>query len=647
MSLTKQFSMGFLVVLVLVFLGTVWINVSNFRTFIDDQLSSHAQDTATSLGLSISPYVGDDSMSAIVETMINAIFDSGYYESIILTDLDDNTIYSKQNPPAPENVPNWFMEMFPLAPPVASTEINSGWNIAGNMSVKSHPGLGYNQLWANAQDTFRFTLLLFIIGATLLYLVLRMIITPIFAVVRASERISARDFSEISEIPQTLELSLMVRAINKMAGILNKQHKELTAQAQSYYQSAYIDGLTQLGNKLALDNRLARQFADKENMASGYLVIVRLSSLAHVNESEGGQTADIYIKTLSHILTKQSAKIDAETFRVRGGDFVVVIESISEDNCVAYLNSLSDELIAQTLPIYTNGFAHIGACSFNSLTTKMQLLENADAALTAARNKPNRWQLASKIEVKMSQSDWRREFSRIIEQKAVEIVRQPVKNFDGSTLYHECYARFKTKNGEDYLPMSQLVAESEHLHCSGSLDLVILEKILTLISKNDTDLVAINLSPASLAEKSTIDSFIKLISTFKKASANLVIEIPEICLQKAPENTHYLTENVRKSGVRVTIERLGSSISAFSHLRKLRPDYIKLDGSYTRNIHLSEDNQFFVRSLVNIAHGLNISVIAELVEEEIEAQTLHGLFVDYVQGYLYSQPCSWDENSSN
>ena len=241
----------------------------------------------------------------------------------------------------------------------------------------------------------------------------------------------------------------------------------------------------------------------------------------------------------------------------------------------------------------------------------------------------------------MSQSAWREEFSRIINNKSVDIVRQPIRGFDGETLYFECYARFKADNGTDYLPMSQVIAESEHLHCAGSLDLVILEKILTLYSQNSGEPVAINLSPASLAEKITIDRFIKVLSKFSQFASNLVIEIPEICLQKAPENTHYLTDKIREMGCKLTIERLGTSISAFSHLRKLRPDYIKLDGSYTRGIHLSDDNQFFVRSLVNIAHGLNIFVIAELVEEEEEANALKDLFVDYAQGYLYSAPRSW------
>lgn len=641
MSLTKQFSLGFIVVLLMVFFATVYINVNSVRSYIEDQLTSHAQDTATSLGLSISPYVGDPATSSIVETMVNAIFDRGYYEAIILKDMEGNILLEKRNPPAPQNVPNWFMQQFPLSPPVAETEINSGWNIAGVMTVKSHPGKGYAQLWNSANSTFRFTLLLFIVGAALLYAVLRIILTPIFAVVNASERISARDFSEITEVPRTKELNLMVRAINKMAGILNKQHKELTAQAKSYYQTAYLDTLTQLGNKLALDNRLSRLFADKELAPSGFLVIVRLSSLAHVNEAEGGQTADIYIKTLSQMLNKHGVKVGAQTYRVRGGDFVMLLENVNEEKCCNLLNTLSDEFIAQTLPIYTNGFAHIGAARFNELTSQHQLLENADAALTTAKAQPKRWQLASQLETHISQSQWRNEFTRIIETKAVDIVRQPVKNFDGNNVYFECYARFKRENSDNYLPMSQLIAESEHLHCSGSLDLLILEKILTLYNQYSGDAVAINVSSASLAEKSTVNAFIALLEKHKTAAQNLVFEIQEICLQQAPDNVHYLADHLRKLNVKLTVERVGTSIAAFSHLRKLRPDFIKLDGSFTRNIHKSEDNQFFVRSLVNIAHGLNILVIAELVEEEIEAQTLQELFVDHVQGYLYCEPRSW------
>ena len=643
MSLTKQFSIGFLLVLLLVFIGTVYINVNSFRAYVESQLASHAQDTATSLGLSISPYVGDENSISIVETMVNAIFDSGYYQSIVLKNTEDKVLLEKQNPPAPEGVPEWFSELFPLNPPVSQTEINSGWNIAGLMTVTAHPGKGYAQLWENAQSTFRFTLLLFIVGSALLYTVLRAILTPIFSVVSASERISARDFSEIDNVPKTKELNLMVRAINKMAGILNKQHAELTAQAQSYYQSAYVDSLTQFGNKLALDNRLARMFADKEMMPAGYLIIIRLSSLAQVNESEGAQTADAYISTLANTVKEKGRAVNAEAYRVRGGDFVMLLENANEERCCDFLNALSDELATHTLPMYTNGFAHIGAAKFNEMTEKQKLLESADAALTTAKHTPKRWQLASQLEKHISQSEWRIQFDRIIREKAVDIVRQPVKNFDNDIVYSECYARFKAENKQDYLPMSELMAESEHLRYAGQLDTLILKKILTLLNQNSAEKVGINISPLTLTKKIYIDNFLDLLRKHAAEAKHLVVEVQEVCLHNAPENTLYLAESLRELGTQLTLERVGSSIAAFAHLRKLRPNYIKLDGSFTRNIHKLDDNQFFVRSLVNIAHGLNITVIAELVEEEKEAQTLQGLFVDCVQGYVISQPKRWIE----
>lgn len=641
MSLTKQFSLGFLFVLLLVFVSTIYINVNSTRDYIESQLSSHSQDTATSLGLSISPYVADENSLPIVETMVNAIFDSGYYQSITLLSTDGNVVLSKQNPPTPEGVPNWFRDMFPLNPPTSETEINSGWNMAGTLEVTSHPGKGYQQLWENAESTFTLTLLLFIIGSALLYVVLRAILNPVTAVVTASERISARDFSEIKDIPNTKELNLMVRAINKMAAILNKQHSELTAQAQSYYQSAYQDTLTKLGNKLALDNKLARLFANKEMMPTGYLVIIRLSSLGHVNESEGAQTADIYINTLAHILKTKGSEVSAETYRVRGGDFVILLENINEERCCKFLNELSDEFTAQTLPMYTNGFAHVGAAKFNELSNKKQLLENADAALTTAKQTPKRWQLASHLKANITQSEWRAHFDRIIRDNAVDIVRQPVKNFDSTTVYYECFARFKAPDDDNYLPMSELIAESEHLHYAGALDTIILKKIITLLAQTPNETVAVNLSPLTLAERVYIDKVISVLEQHPQQAKHVVIEIQEISVQNAADNVHYLADKLRKLNTKLTIERVGSSIAAFSHLQKLRPHYIKLDGSFTRNIHKTEDNQFFVRSLVNIAHGLNIAVIAELVEDESEANTLKELFVDHQQGYAVCRPCAW------
>ena len=91
MTLYRQLLI-FIIVLLLVLFACSWlVKLQSTRIFIEDQLESHAQDTATSLGLSISPHLSDDDR-ATIETMISAVFDRGYYSRIALKDLDGKVI---------------------------------------------------------------------------------------------------------------------------------------------------------------------------------------------------------------------------------------------------------------------------------------------------------------------------------------------------------------------------------------------------------------------------------------------------------------------------------------------------------------------------------------------------------------------------
>ena len=81
--------------------------------------------------------------AAMADTMVSAIFDSGYYLQIKYTTVKKQVMFDRQNPLTVEGVPNWFVAMFSLAPPVMTTEVNDGWRIAGELSVQSHPGVAY------------------------------------------------------------------------------------------------------------------------------------------------------------------------------------------------------------------------------------------------------------------------------------------------------------------------------------------------------------------------------------------------------------------------------------------------------------------------------------------------------------------------
>ena len=146
MTLYRQLLIFTFVLIFILFTCTWIIKLQGTRTFLEDQLESHAQDTATSLGLSITPYIAENDI-ATIETMINVVFDRGYYRTIRLADLNDTTLVERSTEVVISDIPDWFIHAIPLKTPGASTLITAGWKQKGSLFVESHPGYAYKTLW--------------------------------------------------------------------------------------------------------------------------------------------------------------------------------------------------------------------------------------------------------------------------------------------------------------------------------------------------------------------------------------------------------------------------------------------------------------------------------------------------------------------
>ncbi len=116
MTLLRQLIIVIVTLFTLLFAGSVLINVSNTRSYLNNQLRSISQDMATSLGLSLSPHMANNE-TVIVESMISAVSDSGYYREVILSDMQGKAIVKRIQPQAIEGVPQWFVRLIPLETP--------------------------------------------------------------------------------------------------------------------------------------------------------------------------------------------------------------------------------------------------------------------------------------------------------------------------------------------------------------------------------------------------------------------------------------------------------------------------------------------------------------------------------------------------
>ena len=233
MTLFKQIASIFSIFIILIIGSVMYLNFNSANQFIQNQLYTTAEDTATSLGLSLSMNIpqNDEDISTM-ETMVNAIFDRGYYESITLIDMEGNTLIENKNIFKVKNVPDWFLNNVKLKVSTAQTQISSGWIPYGTLSVKLHTGHAYIQLWnifIEILTTFAFLVSLVLL---ILYFVLTFILKSLKGVEKQAMAITNNDFIIQEDEPFTTEFKNVVKGMNKMVVKVKAifEHEELMVQ---------------------------------------------------------------------------------------------------------------------------------------------------------------------------------------------------------------------------------------------------------------------------------------------------------------------------------------------------------------------------------------------------------------------------------
>jgi hypothetical protein len=283
MTLYRQLLIFTLVLFFLLFTGTWFAKLESTRSFLIDQLESHAQDTATSLGLSISQYSLEHEDSAI-ETMVNAVFDRGYYRVVRYTDAQQNIIYDRVLDVTIENVPQWFIRLIPLETPEATANVMAGWIQAGTVYVKSHPGYAYKTLW---EDAVRITL--WFLGCGIFVLVvggfsLKLLLKPLVKVEAQADALCKKRYEIQDKVPWTKELRRVVEAMNRMTGKVKEMFEEQVTIAEGLKKHAYHDSLTALGNRRFFESQITARLDRGESTTQGIILLLQIKDLHGLNQ---------------------------------------------------------------------------------------------------------------------------------------------------------------------------------------------------------------------------------------------------------------------------------------------------------------------------------------------------------------------------
>jgi len=647
MTLLRQLMIVIILIFMILFSANFVLTVYESRVYLDQQLRAHAQDTATSLGVSMATALAE-SDNANLDALAGAVFDRGFYQNITLIDLDSEILVRKSNSMNINDVPSWFVKLVNLPSAAASTEITSGWSQLGTLRVTANPAHAYRDLWRITTGYLYLFCFIVIFSYGFIGLVLRVVLRPLLAVEQQANDICERRFNLNETIPKTRELRRVVETMNRMTLKIREMFDSQVKLTENLRDEARIDHLTGLSNRREF-NALTTALLETETGGPGpsALMLMQVKDFADINTSLGRDAGDeLLIQVATRLQAAVQNRQGAILARYNGADFAIFLPSISLEKARVTLQSCFTAVASLntfTLRAPVDAI-HIGMIFDSQPQQLASLLTEADAALRNAQSggHSNAYFLVHGenqnhlTDIIKQASDWKHILERAIEDKQVIFHIQQVFTLpDRQPLAEVIYVRIsledKVIQAGIFMPMA------ERFNLLASLDQLIITRAFKEITAYSATLI-IKLSTRSIQDDDFIQWLSGHIRDHRVLASKVIFELPEYAVHLAYDTIKRLVDSAGLLGYRFSIDHFGLGATAFSYLQSLNVHFIKVDRSFVTNIATNTDNQFFIQSMVQIAHTRDMQLIAEGVETEADLATLEGLGVDAAMGYLLGRP---------
>ena len=629
MSMYRQLWLALILSTLLALIGSLFASTLNARSYLQEQLRMKNTDNATVLALSLS----QKNIDAVeLELTIAALFDSGHYESIRVTDPLGKQIAQRIAPPEQNGIPAWFVNKLPLNSQPGTAQISNGWKQVGTVSIVSNNRFAYQALWKSTLEMITALALSGLVGCYLGTLILRRLKQPLDAVIEQARAITERRFVTTSE-SKVPELRQLTSAMNSTVMLLKSMFANEAERLESMRKQANSDPLTGLANRKHFMAQL-HAAVETEDMAAGSLIFVRLAHLAELNRKLGRDATDTLLKTIARVIEDYASRFpDGMAARLNGADFSLLLHH-SEPRPVA--EALLQSILTETSMLAGNKFAaFLGIGKFRFGLDVSALLTQVDMALASAEvDGVSAVREAPPLDIEeapRSAEQWSKLIDRALEQHWARLASYPVADFSGQISHHE--APLRLMFGGEWFPAGRFLPIAERLGITSRLDLAAVALGLEELARNnDIPGIAVNLSARSIQDEAFRHQLRSLINSRPGLAQRLWLEIPENGALAQLDAFRVFCQEMRTSGCRLGLEHFGRQFSQIDLIQELKLDYIKIDASFIRDIETNIGNQAFLKGLTNIAHNIGLQVFAEGVMLSTELKMLSTLGFDGATG---------------
>lgn len=631
MSLMRQLWLAVIISTVMAFAGSLLVSIWSAQAYLTQQLERKNSDVANSLALSMTQQEKDP---VTIELQVTALFDTGYYQVISVTDLFGKIISERIQDKSDANVPSWFIRAFPISSKPGLAQVSDGWKQYGTVKVISHTQFASQVLWEQTGKL----LVWFFLGGSCVGMLgmfgLRMIGRSLNDVVNQAGAIGERRFITITE-PRTPELRALAHAMNGMVERVRQMFNEAAARLEELLRRVNYDQLTGLPSRDYFMAYFKEQLADRENVSHSVLTVMRLPNLDTINEAVGRAGTDKLLKEIGDIFMDFSRQHEgAMAGRIKAGDIAVVLPGESDPHGVSrWLGEILDEQLVKKWPELADIY-HLGTVLFERNSNFGDILSRVDHALAQAEVKGANASHAIGIDSQTNiipGEQWRTLLTQAVNANNVKLVFYPVIKPDGAMLHQEGVARLQLEPGKPLMAAGDFMPIAARLNLTAMIDMEVIRMAIQNLS-TITDDVALNLSAETIGNWTFRTDLLKLLRSNPKLGPRLWFEVTEYGAFKHFDAFKDICLVLKDFGCHIGIEQFGQRLSESHKLTELGLDYVKIHPGLINGIDTNKGNQEFLNRFCSVAHAVGAVVIAVGVKNEAELSMLKSLGIDGVTG---------------
>lgn len=614
------------------------VSTMSAREYFSAQLSVLAEDAATSLAFSIS-HAAKEEDTAQIETMIGAVFDSGYYLSINYLDLDRNVILSRTREVAIEKVPDWFVSLVNVPLSSGSAEVQSGWYRIGEVRVVAHPGYVIRELWRAIIDLAWVYCFFLVLSYGLLGLLLNYLTRPLVGLEKQADAIANEDYVSEAVLPKGPEFRRLALAMNRLASRIREAFQRQASLTEELRQELCVDSLTKLPNRSEFDSQLISWLESDEGDAPAALCLISLPGLLKINQEFGRDYADALLLDMAAIIKAYSNKHRYSILGRRSGtDFSLFFPGMFAEEAEGFLQSLREEVEAMpSMVCVQDKQLELGGAFTSGRVNCSELFSAADTSLRQNVINSPRLSVTSLGSADMSRSarDWRPVLETAVDKQNFSLVFQSVNGFSSS--HFEVFCRIDEDGSLVSAAAFWPLLERFGLHFS--MDKLILNRTLDYLNRFPDVCLCVNLTPASAIFGDFVSWLIpRLAEESGDVLRRLTLELRESLFVHYDRLNEILLSPLKIMGVAVGVDRFGFSSEVLSRLQKLELAYVKLDRRFIRSIDERKEDRFYLRTLESICRASDTQIIVEGVERSSQVAVLEELGLLYQQGFYFGLP---------